>query len=66
MLFRSRIGPSTAELASVGVRRVSTGGSLARVAYGALMVGARELLDSGTSDYTTRGVAQTDLTKAFS
>ena len=61
-----RTGPSTAELASVGVRRVSTGGSLARVAYGALMAGARELLDSGTSNYTTQGVAPADLTKAFS
>ncbi len=36
-------GPSVADLASVGVRRVSTGGALAAVAYGALVSGAREL-----------------------
>jgi hypothetical protein len=30
---------------------VSVGGSLASTAYGAMMVGARELLESGTSTY---------------
>jgi hypothetical protein len=35
------------------VRRVSIGSSLASTAYGAVMVGARELLDSGTSTYLT-------------
>lgn len=44
-------GPSVAELAAVGVRRVSTGGSLAMAAYGALVTAARELLDTGTSTY---------------
>ena len=48
-------GPSVAELASVGVRRVSTGGALAGFAYGALVEGARELLADGTS--TTRSAA---------
>jgi 2-methylisocitrate lyase-like PEP mutase family enzyme len=44
-------GPSTAELASLGVRRVSTGGALARAAYGALIAAARELHGEGTSHY---------------
>jgi 2-methylisocitrate lyase-like PEP mutase family enzyme len=44
-------GPSTAELASVGVRRVSTGGSLARAAYSAFFAGAQELHREGTSTY---------------
>jgi 2-methylisocitrate lyase-like PEP mutase family enzyme len=44
-------GPSTAELASVGVRRVSVGGALARAAYGALVDAARELHGEGTSHY---------------
>jgi 2-methylisocitrate lyase-like PEP mutase family enzyme len=58
-------GPSVAELASVGVRRVSTGSTLARVAYGALLAGAEELLRSGTSFYA-KGVASEDaLKKAF-
>jgi len=58
-------GPTVAELGSVGVRRVSTGGALARAAYGALMDGARELLGSGTSSYSTRGISRDDLTAAF-
>ena len=46
-------GPSTAELASVGVRRVSTGGALARAAYNALLLASRELDGAGTSTYST-------------
>lgn len=46
-------GPSVGDLASVGVRRVSTGGALAWAAYGALVAGARELLEHGTSTYAT-------------
>ena len=47
-----RGGPAVRELASVGVRRVSTGGALAWAAYGALVGAGRELLESGTSEYT--------------
>jgi 2-methylisocitrate lyase-like PEP mutase family enzyme len=49
-------GPTLAELASVGVRRVSTGSLLAGAAYAALLAGARELLDEGTSRYATAGL----------
>ncbi len=50
-------GPSINTLADLGVRRVSVGGSLARAAYSALLDGATELLDRGTSVYlhTARG-----------
>ena len=44
-------GPSVPEIGRAGGRRVSTGSALASTAYGALMAGARELLDSGTSAY---------------
>jgi 2-methylisocitrate lyase-like PEP mutase family enzyme len=44
-------GPSIPELAALGVRRVSTGGSLARAAYGAIASAAGELLGPGTSTY---------------
>ena len=44
-------GPSVPEIGRAGARRVSTGSALASTAYGALMAGARELLDSGTSAY---------------
>jgi 2-methylisocitrate lyase-like PEP mutase family enzyme len=43
--------PSVPEFAAVGVRRVSTGGSLAWTAYGALASAARELQTDGTSTY---------------
>jgi 2-methylisocitrate lyase-like PEP mutase family enzyme len=46
-----RRGPSVAELAGAGVRRVSTGGALAWAAYGALVRAAGELRDAGTSTY---------------
>ena len=58
-------GPSVAELGALGVRRISTGGALARAAYGALMIGARELLRDGTSTYAANGVGRRDLKGAF-
>jgi 2-methylisocitrate lyase-like PEP mutase family enzyme len=58
-------GPTVAELASVGVRRISTGSALARFAYGALIEGARELLTEGTSRYAESGVTQEALKTAF-
>ncbi|MCU1397353.1 MAG: 3-methyl-2-oxobutanoate hydroxymethyltransferase [Acidimicrobiales bacterium] len=51
-------GPSVGELASVGVRRVSTGGALAWAAYGALARGAEELLGPGTSTYSLQGLSR--------
>ena len=56
-------GPTVGELASVGVRRVSTGGALAKASYGALLAGARELLGDGTSRYLA-GAASNDELKA--
>jgi len=58
-------GPTIAELASVGVRRVSTGSLLAAFAYGALVTGANELLEQGTSQYTEGGVSRELLRAAF-
>lgn len=42
-------GPTVRELADLGVRRASTGGSLASVAYAAAMDAARELYDGGST-----------------
>ena len=50
-------GPTVAELGSVGVRRVSTGSSLASAAYGALVAGARELRGAGSSRYAEAGIS---------
>ncbi|HUH06840.1 MAG TPA: isocitrate lyase/phosphoenolpyruvate mutase family protein [Egibacteraceae bacterium] len=58
-------GPSVPELASVGVRRVSTGGILSRAVHGTLVSAARELLDVGTSTYATGTIAKADIETAF-
>jgi len=58
-------GPSTAELASVGVRRVSTGSLLAGAAYAALIAGARELITGGTSRYAESAIPRDVLKDAF-
>jgi 2-methylisocitrate lyase-like PEP mutase family enzyme len=58
-------GPSVAELASAGVRRVSTGGLLAAAAYGAMLAGARELLGPGTSTYGTKRATPDELRAAL-
>lgn len=57
--------PTLSELASAGVRRVSTGSLLAGAAYGALVAGALELKAQGTSDYAQNGVARETLREAF-
>ena len=58
-------GPSISELASVGARRVSTGGALARSAYGALLSAAQELLELGTSRYAEHSASRDALQSAF-
>jgi 2-methylisocitrate lyase-like PEP mutase family enzyme len=58
-------GPGVSELGSVRVRRVSTGGALARSAYGALLAGAQELLADGTSSYSAGGPSGEALEAAF-
>jgi 2-methylisocitrate lyase-like PEP mutase family enzyme len=58
-------GPSVAELASVGVRRVSTGGAVARAAYGALLAAAQELREHGTSRYVEQAAPRDALVSAF-
>jgi len=60
-----RKGPSVAELEAAGVRRVSTGGSLAFAAYGALAAAGRELLDQGTSTYTNATLSRDLRAEAF-
>lgn len=53
----SRTGPTIGQLRDIGVRRVSTGGTLAKTALSAMVSGARELLRQGSSSY-----AENDLT----
>ena len=61
-----RQAPSAPELAALGVRRVSTGGGLARAAYGAVAAAARELQTLGTSTYLDAAIPGGDLDAALS
>lgn len=58
-------GPSVPELGAAGARRISTGGSLARAAYGAVFSAARELLDHGTSTYLAGAITWPELQDAL-
>lgn len=57
--------PPVPALAELGVRRVSTGGGLARAAYGALRRAADELRGPGTSSYLDSAVTGDELDAAF-
>jgi 2-methylisocitrate lyase-like PEP mutase family enzyme len=57
-------GPSVAELADLGVRRISTGGSLARVAWTA-MLAAAEQLKAGSFDGFDRAMPGKPLNETF-
>lgn len=48
------------DLSSAGVRRISTGGSLARAALGEMVRAANELKDQGTYGYTERALTEDD------
>lgn len=56
---------SLADLAELGVKRVSVGGSLARTALGAFLRAAREMLDHGTFTFASEAVSGRDLSAMF-
>jgi len=49
-------GPTVAELAGAGVRRISVGGAFSYVAAGAVAAAARELLEEGTTGFMAQVV----------
>jgi 2-methylisocitrate lyase-like PEP mutase family enzyme len=57
--------PTVAELAAVGVRRISVGGMLTWTMYGALVANARHLLEHGTLDDTLPLVDRALMNDAF-
>jgi 2-methylisocitrate lyase-like PEP mutase family enzyme len=59
------VGPDVAGMRDIGVRRLSTGGALTFVAYGAAARAGRELMDRGTVDFTTGALAADDRERAF-
>jgi 2-methylisocitrate lyase-like PEP mutase family enzyme len=58
-------GPTVAELAAVGVARVSVGGAFSFVALGAVARVARQLLESGTYDVELAAEGRQHATTAF-
>jgi 2-methylisocitrate lyase-like PEP mutase family enzyme len=54
------------ELAKLGVRRVTVGGSIARALYGHLRAAARELFEDGTFGYAAAQMPQDELNALFS
>jgi 2-methylisocitrate lyase-like PEP mutase family enzyme len=58
-------GPAVSELARAGVRRVSTGGALARAAYGAVVAAATSLLSDGVMDPSLPLLERSAATEAF-
>jgi methylisocitrate lyase len=58
-------GAGVSELATLGVRRISVGGALARVAYGALLEAAREIAQRGTFTGLALGMTFDELNGAF-
>ena len=59
------VGPDVAEMRDIGVRRLSTGGALTFVAYGAAARAGKELMDRGTLDFTTGALTADDRERAF-
>jgi 2-methylisocitrate lyase-like PEP mutase family enzyme len=57
---------SVAEVAAVGVKRVSLGSKLTNAAFGAVRRAAREILDGGTFRFSDEGMSFADLTQLFS
>lgn len=56
---------TVAELASLGVRRISVGGALARVAWGGFLTAAREIAQQGTFGAFASAVPFAELERAF-
>jgi len=60
-----RSTPPIGVLRDLGVRRVSTGGWLARAAYGTVVAAAHELQSAGTSTYLDAAISGDDLDRAM-
>lgn len=57
--------PSTSELLSLGVQRISLGGTIARAAFGFLRKAAQELREHGTLDFAADQIPASELNRIF-
>ena len=65
VLMPGAIGVSVADLAALGARRISVGGSLARVAWGAFVKSAAEIAREGIFDSFGGAASYADLNAFF-
>jgi 2-methylisocitrate lyase-like PEP mutase family enzyme len=65
VLMPGATGLTVADLAALGVRRISVGSTLARVAWGALMRSAREIAEQGQFDSFAGAVPFADINNFF-
>jgi methylisocitrate lyase len=56
---------TVAELAAAGVRRISVGGALARVAWASFLQAAKEIADHGAFTSLARAVPSEEINRAF-
>jgi methylisocitrate lyase len=57
---------TVAQLAALGVRRISVGGALARTAWAGVLRAARDIAERGTFDELTKGTSAAELNRFFS
>jgi 2-methylisocitrate lyase-like PEP mutase family enzyme len=65
VLMAADTGLRVADLAEMGVRRVSVGSALARVAWGAFLAAARELADEGSFGWLSGAAPFPELNSLF-
>jgi 2-methylisocitrate lyase-like PEP mutase family enzyme len=66
LLLSSAIGFTVTDIAEMGVRRISVGGTLARVSWNAVMRAAREIAERGRFDSFAGVVGNAELNALFS
>ena len=59
-------GPSLKDAGDLGVRRISVGGALARMAWGGFMKAAKEMAEQGSFSELANGYPGGELNKMFS
>ena len=56
---------SVAELAAIGVKRISVGSALSRAALGAFLRAAREMREHGTFEFSNEAVSYREISAMF-
>ena len=59
------LGYGVEELITAGVKRISVGSSLAQLAYGSLVIAAREMVDNGSFNFTKKAIDYIELEAFF-